>query len=83
MIKTELENKMICKATILNKSSVTLHDVKPGDTKIIDVDQYNVPRQICWRKRIRDSAIDDCVELKPIAKKTVKKKTKIEFEPIH
>ena len=82
MITTKLENKMIGKATIINKSSVTLHGVKPGDTKIIDVDQQNMPKEICWRKRIRDSKIDGCVELGSIVKKTVKKKTKIEIKSI-
>ena len=77
MIKTKLENKMMCKATITNKSSVTLHGVKPGDTKIIDVDRRNVPKEICWRKRVRDSAIDGCVELKPIVKKKKKKKIEV------
>lgn len=64
------------KAEITNKSSVPLHGLKPGAKKVIDIDDHNVPKDQHWRKRVRDSAIDGCVELKPVKKE--KKKSKEE-----
>jgi len=76
MFKGKMENKAMPQAKIENKSSVVLHGLKPGQEKIIEVDNNNVPKDINWRKRVRDSAIDGCVELKPIKK--VKKSKKKE-----
>ena len=58
-----MENKQMPKAIITNKSGVSLHGVAPGAEKVIEVDGHNVPKEIQWRKRVRDSRIDGCVEL--------------------
>lgn len=74
MLKQQMENKM-AKEKYTNKSSVTLHGVAPGADFDIDVDANGTPKNIEWRKRIRDSKIDGCIEKKEI-KTTKKKNTK-------
>lgn len=59
------------KAIIINKSGVSLHGVKPGGEKVIDVDSHGVPKEQMWRRRIKDSKLDGCVDLAPV--KTLKK----------
>lgn len=60
------------KITIKNTSKVTLHGLKPGDTRKIDVDRKGIPLDRSWRNRFRDSKIDGAivvVEEKPKPKK--------------
>ena len=79
MLKTEMENKKMPKAEITNKSSVPLHGLKPGAKKVIEVDNHNVPKEQHWRRRVRDSKLDNCIGLKPI-KVEQKKKKKVKEE---
>lgn len=41
---------------------------KPGDIIKIEVDENNIPLDRFWRNRLKDSAIDNCVELLPSKK---------------
>ena len=46
----------------------------------IPVDEHGTPRDKYWRKRLRDSKIDNCIEIKEVPKKetgTSRKKTKL------
>lgn len=49
------------KATIENKSSVTIHGLKPGARLSINVDRNGVPLDRNWRRRLQDSAIDGSI----------------------
>lgn len=60
------------KATIENKSSVKIHGLKPGATTVIEVDTHGVPKEQMWRRRLKDSKVDGCINLTPV--KTSKKK---------
>jgi len=71
MLKTKIENKMY-KARVENKSSVPLDGLPPGESKEIEVDNEGTPKEIFWRRRLKDSVIDGCIEIKLI--KTKKKK---------
>ncbi len=52
------------KAIIENKSSTTLHGLKPGAKTTIKVDAHGVPKDQHWRRRLKDSVIDGCIEIK-------------------
>lgn len=54
-----LENKAM---KLVNKSTVTLKGVKPGNTVDVETDAHGVPLDPFWRRRLRDAAIDGCVE---------------------
>lgn len=72
MIHRNMEDKRM-KATIENKSGVTLHGLKPGGQLVVDVDQDGTPLDRNWRRRVADSAIDGAVSI--VKPKTKKKKT--------
>lgn len=55
------------KATYENKSLVTLHGIKPGETFEVKVDADGVPLEKHWRNRLRDSKVDGCIA--PVKKK--------------
>ncbi len=38
-------------------------NLKKGDIIQIDVDDEGTPLDLYWRRRLKDSAIDNCVEL--------------------
>jgi len=71
------------KANVENKSAVELHGLKPGKSKVIEVDRDGTPIDRDWRRRKADAVIDGCVEITPI-KKEIKpkevKKSKLEVE---
>jgi len=68
MIKRNMEDKRM-KATIENKSSVTIHGLKPGGKLPIEVDKEGTPLNKEWRRRVADSKIDHAVSLTKITKK--------------
>jgi hypothetical protein len=70
MLKKQMENKM-AKETYTNKSQVEIHGVKPGADFVIDCDENGTPKDLKWRRRVRDAEIDGCIEKKV---KTTKKK---------
>ena len=41
-----------------NKTDITLHGVKPGETIVVKTDKYGVPKDKRWRDRLRDAEID-------------------------
>lgn len=49
------------KITIMNKSTVTIHGLKPDSMKKIAVDENGTPLEKNWRRRLRDSAIDGAI----------------------
>ena len=51
-----------------------LHGVAKGKIITVSVDQNGIPFDKNWRKRLRDSKIDGCVEI--VKKSTSKKETK-------
>lgn len=59
----------MAKETYTNKSSVEIHGVKPGATFVIDCDENGTPMELKWRRRVKDSAIDGCIEKKATTKK--------------
>lgn len=54
---------MIKSITIENKSMVSLHGLKPGKQVIINVDADGIPLEQHWRRRLKDSASDGCIEI--------------------
>lgn len=54
---------MMKSITIENKSMVSLHGLKPGKQTEIEVDDKGVPLDQHWRRRMRDSASDGCIEV--------------------
>jgi hypothetical protein len=70
MLKQQMENKM-AKETYTNKSSVEIHGVKPGADFVIDCDENGTPKELKWRRRMKDAILDNCIEKKV---KTTKKK---------
>jgi hypothetical protein len=57
----KLENKKFI--TVKNTSNVTLHGVAAGDQTKVETDGQGIPLDPNWRRRIRDSHIDGCVEV--------------------
>ena len=74
MYKPNMEDKRV-KVTIVNKSTVTLHGLKPEGKLKIEVDENGTPLDLNWRRRMRDSKRDGCIEVLKEEKK-VEKKTK-------
>lgn len=73
MFKSDkLENKNFI--TIKNNANVTLHGVAPGDKAKIETDDQGIPVQANWRRRLRDSHIDGCVEVVKTTKSSKKAK---------
>lgn len=60
MIHRNMEDKRM-KATIENKSGVTLHGLKPGGKLPIEVDKNGTPLDKNWRRRVADSVVDKAV----------------------
>ena len=58
------------KIKIENKTGVVLHGLNPGGRIDIDVDSEGTPLDINWRRRLRDSEIDGCIEIIKEKKKT-------------
>ena len=80
MLKNFMEDKML-KANVENKSAVELHGLKPGASKVIEVDRDGTPLDRDWRRRKADAVIDGCVEITLI--KAIKKefnKSKLDVE---
>lgn len=64
------------KVKIENKSAVTLHGLKPGNQREIEVDENGTPLDRNWRRRLKDSKIDGAivkVETKEKKRKTEEK----------
>lgn len=62
----DYENKMVSKMNyiqIKNTSDVVLNGVKPGQSVSIQTDSNGTPLDRYWRNRLRDSVIDNCVEI--------------------
>lgn len=60
------ENKMVSEMNyikIKNTSNVILNGVKPEQIISIQVDTDGTPLDRYWRNRLRDSVIDNCVEI--------------------
>jgi len=49
------------KIQIENKSAVTIHGLKPGAIRSIEVDEKGTPLDRNWRRRLKDSAIDGAI----------------------
>lgn len=49
--------------TIENKSRVKLHNLEPNKSMVIKVDKHGVPLDKNWRRRLRDSKIDNCIKI--------------------
>lgn len=49
---------------------------KPGNTIKLDTDIEGTPLDYFWRKKIRDSAVDNCVSVQVDKSKTKKSKDK-------
>ncbi len=45
------------------KLNCDLNGFKAGNVIFINVDEHNVPLDIFWRRRLKDSAIDNCIEV--------------------
>lgn len=58
------ENKDMAQfITIENKSKVDLHGLSPGQRAKIEVDDKGTPIDYHWRRRLKDSAIDNSVSI--------------------
>lgn len=64
------------KGTIINKSAVTIHGLKPGAETIITLDDDGTPIDKHWRRRVKDSIIDGAITLKPSMNHKPKKEDK-------
>ena len=62
----------MAKETYTNKSGVEIHGVKPGADFVIDCDEEGTPKDFDWRRRLKDSVVDKCIEKKQVEKLTVK-----------
>ncbi len=49
---------------------------KPGSTINLDTDMEGTPLDYFWRKKLRDSAVDNCVSVQVDKSKTKKSKDK-------
>lgn len=56
MLKDHYENKRL-------KINAPLRGIKAGTTINIRTDKKGIPKDKYWRDRLRDSAIDNCVEI--------------------
>jgi hypothetical protein len=57
-------NKSMAKTiTIVNKSSVFLGSLAPGNTTVIKCDDHGTPLDRYWRNRMRDAKQDGCIEV--------------------
>ena len=75
MYKPNMEDKRL-KIKIINKSSITLHGLRAGKSVDAEADENGTPLDKHWRRRLRDSEIDGCIEIVKEQKKEVKKITK-------
>jgi len=71
MIHRNMEDKRM-KATIENKSGVTIHGLKPGGKLAVETDREGTPLDKNWRRRVADSKIDGAVSITTV--KTKKKR---------
>ena len=77
---TDYENKGFVmnsrnKVTLKNTSSVILNGVRPGETITLEADKDGNPKghkNLYWRKRLRDAAVDGCVQV--VTGKSTKRK---------
>lgn len=60
------------------KTEQPLHGVAKGNIVTVSVDRNGIPFDKNWRRRLKDSKIDGCVEIvtKAVKKATEKKETK-------
>lgn len=63
--------------TIKLKVNANIHGYYKGDTVIVKVDSNGVPLDINWRRRLKDSMIDNCVEIISSEKKQNTDKGKV------
>ena len=76
MILSRWENKDMAQSDLVeieNKSDVALHGLEPGKRMQIKVDRNGLPLDRHWRRRMKDSEIDGCIE---VVKKEKPKKVK-------
>lgn len=57
------DKSMANKIKLRNKSGLPLHGQPAGSVFEVDTDHEGIPLDRNWRNRLRDSAIDDCVEI--------------------
>ena len=67
----------MAKETYTNKSGVEIHGVKPGADFVIDCDEEGTPKDFNWRRRLKDSAVDKCIEKKQVAELIEKSALKV------
>ena len=79
MLHSSWENKDMGQSNLVeieNKTNVVLHGLKPGEKMQIAVDRNGLPLDRNWRRRMKDSEIDGCIEViqeKPKKEKKAKK----------
>lgn len=81
MIHSSWENKDMGQSNLVeieNKSDVTLHGLEPGGRLKIKVDRDGLPLDRNWRRRMKDSEIDGCIEVVKEKKEKKAKKSKKE-----
>ena len=84
MLSYAWENKDMGRSQLVeieNKSDVVLHGLAPGKKMQIKVDRNGLPLDRHWRRRLKDSEIDGCIEVavdKPKKAKKDKKAEKLE-----
>ena len=61
-----MSNKQI---TLKNNTGHDLHGVKPGGTIDLEADRDGIPLNKEWRRRVKDSKIDNCVSIVKKGKK--------------
>lgn len=71
---SDYENKVMKSQTVTlkNNTDVTLNGVKPGATIMVEVDKDGIPLNQYWRRRMKDSAVDNCVSVVSQKKKEIK-----------
>lgn len=63
------------KIKIKNESTISIHGLKPGATLAIEVDGKGTPTDRHWRRRLRDSRIDQAISV--VVEKVKEKKPSI------
>ena len=72
-VMTDMSNKTI---TLKVTTELPLHGVAKGGSIVCKVDKNGIPTDKNWRKRLRDSKIDGCVEVVTATQAKSKKETK-------
>lgn len=69
-----MKGLLMAKIKIENKSNVTIHGLKAGNTMLIEVDENGTPINVNWRRRLNDSKIDGAIVIVEAPKKETKNK---------